>query len=337
MLLAANEGGSEFLRIVPTHRGRYSIGDYVTHGPFENRGIGETWYRPPSESRLQSAWTGSLIAIPEVIGQSARSAVGGISIRPNRVRTTLTERRVLRAVAWLSDGVVGKEMDVSEAVSWSVTDRGVAYVNKSVLLPKALGRTEIECSYEQFLARAPVLVEHIPQGESVVFFQGFTRPQQVRLDADGSLFVCNQSASVFCIDKDGSFSTVLELAVQRTTVHVISCIAVDQMRRLYVNDLSRNACHRFEWDGAKYVNGVQLAGNNPGSKQSIIINTKGQVFVALMGAVPHTGWIARIDPDGFETVFPTRHTAIHLALDEDDRVYVSNAANRSIDVFDLGG
>ncbi len=335
MILAANEGGFEFLRIVPTYRGRYSIGEYVTHGPFDNKVIADTWYRPPNESRLESAWSSSLIATPKVIGHSTEKAVGGISIRPSPVRIALTERRALRAAAWVSEGVTGKEIDISGAATWSVTDPRIAYVNKSVLLAKALGRTDVECRYEQFIARTSILVEHIPQGESVIFFQGLNRLQQIRLDEDGGLFVCNQSPSVFYIGKDGTFSTVLQLAVRPTTVHAISCIAVDQMRRLYVNDLSRNACHRFEWDGAQYVNGARLAGNIPGSKQSIATNDKGQIFIALMG--PHTGWIARIDPDGSEAVFPTRYTAIHLALDKDDHVYVSNAANRSIDVFDLSG
>jgi hypothetical protein len=160
MLLAAIEGGAEFLRIVPTYRGRYSVGDYVTHGPYESKGIGETWYHPPNESRIERAWIGSLIAIPEVIGHSAGSIVGGISIRPSPVRTELGERRALRVAAWLSDGVAGKEIDVSESVEWSVTDPTIAYVTKAVLIPKALGRTDVECKYEDCLARAPALVEH---------------------------------------------------------------------------------------------------------------------------------------------------------------------------------
>lgn len=337
LLLLANEGGTEFQRIIPTYRGRYGAGDYVTHGPFETTGIGATWYRPPGEERIEKAWDGALIAVPNVIGRSSGCVIGGISIRPSPVRTQLNERRALRAIAWESDGPAGREVDVSERVVWSTADSAIAHAARSVLIPKALGKTQISCSYEGFEAKTNVVVEHVPRNEAVIFFQGLRRLQQIRFATDGSLFLCNQSASVYRIGTDGVFSTVLRLSVPETAVHVISCLAIDERDRLYVNDLTRNACHRFDWDGTKFLNGVQLAANTSGSKQSIAINSNGQAFIAVMGPVPNSGWVVRVDPDGHEVVFPTRDTAIHLAIDKNDCVYVSNTKCRSVDLYDSNG
>jgi hypothetical protein len=328
VILASNEGGKEFLRIIPTYPGRYAIGDYLSHGPFEQHGLGPTWYRPQGENRIESAWGSSLINIPNILGRSTGFVTGGLSVTPNPVRTQLGERRPLRAMAWKSDGPSGKHIDVSGEAIWSVTDSQVAYVKNSIVIPKSLGTTEVECRYDGFLARSKICIESIPRGQRAVLLQGLSHIQKICFDQHGNLFISNQSPSVYRVGKDGTFSTVLRLSVPDTTTYAISCVAIDRNDRLYVNDLTRNACHRFEWDGTKFLNGAQLASGVSGSKQSIAINGKGQVYIAVMGPTPHSGAVIRVDVDGTEHVFPTRDSAIHLAIDSCENLYIPNTINR---------
>lgn len=337
VILVSNEGGKEFIRIMPTYPGRYAVDDYLSHGPFEQSGIGPAWYRPMGENRIEKAWDGALINVPNILGRSTGFTTGGLSVNPDHVRTQLGERRPLRAVAWESDGPSGKHIDVSEHAVWSVVDPTIAYVRNTVVIPKKLGETEVECRYNGFLARSTISIETIPTGQRSVFFKGLNHLQKICFDQHANLFISNQSPSVYKIGKDGSFSTVLRLSVPDTCVYAISCVAVDRQDRLYVNDLTRNACHRFDWDGTKFCNGVQLAAGVSGCKQSIAINKQGQVYIAVMGPTPHSGAVVRVDVDGSEHVFPTRDTAIYLALDSHDNLYIPNAKNRSIDVFNADG
>ncbi|WP_156175127.1 hypothetical protein [Bradyrhizobium sp. LTSP849] len=228
---------------------------------------------------------------------------------------------------------MGREVDVTDRVTWTIADTSIAYASGPTLISKALGKTRISCHLDNFEATATVTIESIPKQDSVIFFQGLRRLQQLRFSTDGNLFICNQSAQVYRIDPSGRFETVLRLPVADTAVYAITRLAVDAQNRLYVNDLTRNACHRFEWDGKKYARGTLLATKSIGSKQSIATNSLGQAFITIFGRSIDTGTVARIDPDGTEVEFSLRSLATSIAIDSQDNIYVDNRRAKCIDVF----
>src|SRR5271165_4269057 len=229
----------------------------------------------PGTTRPEGAWLNALIATPTILGRETGFATVSISILPNEIKLEPAERRTLRVVALGYDGPVKKERDITSEVRWKIPNQSLAYINKDgVLFAKHLGRTEFECEYSNFVAKATVDVANIPSGSSTFFFKGRRRLAQVRLDTDENLYFCNQSQQVFSISKDGGLSIVLSLEVKPFCPYVISCLAIDDQKRLYVNDMTRSTCHRFEWDGSKFVNAKQLGGSFGGQKNSIAIIAK---------------------------------------------------------------
>ena len=274
-------GGHEFQQIWPV-RPSSSIrrGDYVRVSQFEKNAVERTWYIFPGTTRPEGAWLNALIATPTILGRETGFATGSISILPNEIKLEPAERRTLRVVALGYDGPVKKERDITSEVRWKIPNQSLAYINKDgVLFAKNLGRTEFECEYSNFVAKATVDVANIPSGSSTVFFKGRRRLAQVRLDTDENLYFCNQSQQVFSISKDGGLSIVLSLEVKPFCPYVISCLAIDDQKRLYVNDMTRSTCHRFEWDGSKFVNAKQLGGSFGGQKNSIAINRSCQIVL----------------------------------------------------------
>jgi len=160
---------------------------------------------------------------------------------------------------------------------------------------------------------------------------------QVRLDADDNLYFCNQSPEVFSISRNGTFSIALSLEVKAFSPYVISCLAIDSKKRLYVNDLTRNACHRFEWDGSKFANPTQLGERFVGQKHSIAINGIGQIFIGWTPSVGQGGAIIRVDPDGAESSFSTRGLPLYLAVDDQNKVYVPCGPTTSVDLYSPSG
>ena len=172
LLLRSNEGGREFIRIVPTYSRRYESGQYVTHGPYEfGSSVPETWYVDPATGKVEYAWTGSMIMVPEVIGRLEGFKLGGISILPRGVETQLGENRCLRVLGWGRDGKIQKELDVTERVKWKSADSAIAFIDSGRLISKKLGRTRVECELDGFMASIEISVEHIIRGQRQHIFR----------------------------------------------------------------------------------------------------------------------------------------------------------------------
>ena len=340
LLLRSNDVGREFLQIVPTRSGIYNTGYYVTHGPFEmGTVVGESWYRDPHTGDIRSAWSGSAVATPQVICKAGSFVLGGIAVLPRHVETQLGEQRTLRVLGWGKDGNIRKEVDLSNEnkLTWNSTDSSVAHVNKSVMYPKTLGKTTVECRYKGFVASTQINAGYYPKGKRVVYFQGLRCLQQIRFDADDNLYICNQSASVYRVLRSGGFEEIVRLPELEMMPYGIDCIAVDKDRNLYVNDLSTGGCLRFGWDGKHYKSPVSIGTAIHGSKKSIVVDQQGHVFIAVMGSEPGRGSIVHIEPDGSESNFPTRDMAIYLALDQEGNIYTPSQNTKAIHVYNREG
>jgi hypothetical protein len=306
LLLRSNEGSREFLRIVPTHPNRYKASHYVTHGPYEmGTSVGETWYVDPDTGNLEYAWTGSLIAVPNIVGVVGEFRLGGISILPKSVQTQLGENRCLRVTGWGRDGPVQKELDVTDRAKWKNIDPSVAFVQNGIAIPKKLGKVRVECAVESFVASVDISVEHLIKGQRVTYFQGLRRLQQIRFDLEDNLYICNQGPSVFRLDRAGGFAEILRISSSPTAVAGVDCLAVDKQKNLYVNDVSKQSAFKFSWDGERYVNPEAIAKSVPGAKKGFAVADSGEVFVAVMGP-PNQGWIVRRAVNGTEALFPVK-------------------------------
>jgi sugar lactone lactonase YvrE len=336
ILIRATESGREFIRISPTYPGRYKAGVYVTHGPFERSGVGETWYRNPATGEVCYAWTSSLIATPRVTGKKGRFRLGGLGIQPRRIDTQPGEARTLNVVGWTTDEVVRKEEDVTRHVAWHSRDTAIAFVDGGVLYAKSYGDTKVECERNGLVAAAEVSIANRSIGDRVTYFQGLRRLQQIRFDADDNLYVCNQGPSVFRIDKAGGILEVVRIGIPDTAASGIDCVAVDSARDLYVSDVATRRCLRFPWMGESYGQPSELATVVDGTKKSIAIGPDGTVFVAVM-AGHGTGCVVRIDKDGHEACFNTSDLAINLAVDDRARLFMTSRRERRVMVLDHEG
>src|SRR5262249_40074520 len=106
MLRITESGGRPFTRIQPTLSGKYRPGQYVTHVPFLDQTVCETWYVEPATSLTTPAWKSSRVAQPEVIGQTGDRKFVRIQILPADIRLGPDERRTLRVRAIGVDGAV---------------------------------------------------------------------------------------------------------------------------------------------------------------------------------------------------------------------------------------
>ncbi len=340
LLLLSNDVGREFLQIVPTRPGMYHTGYYVTHGPFEmGTVVGESWYRDPHTGDIRSAWSGSAVATPKTICKAGNFVLGGIAVLPRHVEAQLSEQRTLRVLGWGKDGSIRKEVDLSNVsdLSWKSTNSSIAHANKSIMYPKTLGKTTVECHYKGFVTSTQINVGYYPKGKRIVYFQGLRCLQQIRFDADDNLYICNQSASVYRVLRSGGFEELVRLPELEKMPYGIDCIAIDKDRNLYINDLSTGGCLRFGWDGKHYKNPVPIGTEIHGTKKSIVVDQEGHVFVAVMSGNPNQGNIIHIKPDGSESYFPTRDMVIYLALDQEGNIYTPSHNTKSIHVYNREG
>jgi streptogramin lyase len=332
LLLRATEISREFINIFPTRTNRYKAGQYVSHGPTEPTNvIGETWYIDPSTGRTEYAWTGSLVFAPNVVGVVGTFKLGGISVLPRSVQTQVGENRCLHVSGWGRNGPAQQERDVTNQVEWTNIESSVAFVNKGIVVPKKLGRANAECKYQGFVASVEISVEHILRGQRTTYFQGLKRLQQIRFDNDDSLYICNQGPSVFRLDKTGSFQEVVRISTSARAASGVDCLALDADKNLYVNDISKSAAFRFEWDGKTYANPIEIAHIASGAKKGIVVADSGDVFIAVMG--PVQGWIVRRDGRGNETSFPVSETPLWLAVGPGGNLYMPVTARSSIFVY----
>jgi len=337
LLLKAVEPSRELLAITPTYPGRYKSGSYVSRGPFEHgTSIGESWYVDPATRAVEYAWTGSMIELPEPLGPVGELSLGGISILPKSVQTQIGENRCLRVSGWGRDGRVQKELDVTEQVAWESLDPAIAYVNKAIAIPKRLGKARIECRLEGFVDSIELTVEHLVKGQRTTYFQGLRRLQQIRFDRDDNLYICNQGPSVFRLDRSGGFSEVVRLSTNPRAAAGIDCIGIDNNSNLYVNDISKRAAYKFEWNGKVFENPVEIATTATGAKKSIAISDSGEAFIAVMGS-PGQGWIVRREPAGKEESFAVKGMPIWLSIGPDNNIYVPIVASSSIVVYQRDG
>lgn len=337
LLLRATEGGGEFLRIVPTYPNKYKAGFYVTHGPFQNQVVGETWYRDPNTGEIHYAWTSSSITIPDVISQAGGPKLVGISILPSRIKTQIDERHTLSILGHFRDGNIRKEIDITDRVAWRSIDPSIVFVNKAIVYPKKLGRSRIECELEGFAASSDISIEHFPKGERAVYFQGLRRLQQIKFDSEDNLYICNQSASIYQILRAGGFREVVRVSLPDTAPYGIDCIALDSKRNLFATDVAKRMCLRFPWTGQRYSNPDTLATVVSGTKKGIVVDSTGHIFVAVMGPGIHEGSIIHIEPNGRESFFQTRDTPIYLALDSGGNIVTPSTSERAIHIYSRNG
>lgn len=165
LMLRANESGREFIRMVPTYPGRYQAGYFVTHGPFEDIYIPESWYHHPVSGEIHLAWSGTLMATPTILSKAGDFVLGGISINPKRGALSPDERRTVRVIGWGRNGSVHREIDVTDHASWVNPSPDVAFMKKGTVYAKRFGKTKIECEYENFVASADIEIGHFAKGE----------------------------------------------------------------------------------------------------------------------------------------------------------------------------
>lgn len=337
ILLKAEEAGKSFIRIIPTYHNQYKAGYYVTHGPFDSVSVGETWYQDPQTREINYAWTSSLVNIPDHVCQSGNPKLGGISILPTQVRTGTNEFRTLRVIGWEKDGSISREVDITDKVNWKSMNENVAFIKDSVLYPKKLGHTEIECNYEGFFSSAAIDISNYQKGQRAVYFQGIKRIQQIRFDNENNMFLCNQSSSVYKIARTGGLFEVIRISSPDSYSPGIDCLAIDNEHNLYVNDMNNNVIIKYRWNGKCYESHEILATSIKGTKKSIAIDGEGNVFVAVMGHAVNYGYIIKIRPDGTETCFETRDTAIYIGVDNNGKIYVPSNKYKSVDVYNYDG
>lgn len=337
LLLRANEGGGRsFTRIQPTIPGRYRAGQFVTHGPFDQTCVAESWYQEPNSGTPQTAWSGSLVATPDVIGESGLRRNISIHILPGDIRLGPDERRSLRVRAFYVDGPASGEMDVTGEVSWSTSAERVAYVKDGVLFAKAFGEAQIEARWAGLVSKARVRTAALVRGAVIPYFQGIRRLQQLAFDQNDHMYFVNQSESVFRISSDGKFSEVARLDMGDSEVYGIDCVHVTSDNALYLSTVSQHQCLRLRLKGGRFENPEPVAPSIRGVKKGIASDTNGRVFIAVMGNFDG-GQIVTIDPDGRESVFRTPDMAIYLTVGIDGRLYVPSSRLRAVHVFSPEG
>jgi DNA-binding beta-propeller fold protein YncE len=229
-----------------------------------------------------------------------------------------------------------RETDVTDRVKWVSLDPSTAFVSKGVVIPKRLGRTRAECELQGFVASVEINVEQLVSGQKTVYFQGLRRLQQIRFDRNDRMFISNQSASVYALDKGGAFEEVVRLSSNARVPPIIDCLALDANQNLYLNDIVRQTAFKFAWNGNEFVQPIEIGTTVNGPKKSIAIDQSGEIFIAVMGP-PGQGWVIRRTKDGKESAFPTLGTAIWLTAGPDGNLYVPINDRSSILVYRSDG
>jgi DNA-binding beta-propeller fold protein YncE len=335
-LVRVIEVGREYLRIIPTYPGQYRTDCYIAEEFLAETTVGETWYRNPDNGEICYGWTSSILGTPRVIGVAGECRLIGILMLPAQIKTSINESRTLRVIGIYKDNIARQEIDITDKVSWESYDTNIAVVKNGVVFPKRLGKVRIECKLDEFVGSSDVLVENLVKGDKVIYFQGVKLLQQISFDDKDNLYICNQSASIYKIAKAGGFHEVLRIPVDEKSAYAIDCLVVDKHCNIYVNDVSRGICFRCPWDGQKYAN-LEVIGNVVnGTKKSIIVDSMGNVFIAVMSGVG-TGAVVHIDPSGKEVFFPTRDVPIYLAFDPQGNLLIPSRQECAIHIYSRTG
>jgi uncharacterized protein (TIGR02391 family) len=335
-LIRATESGQSSLRIIPIPPNSYSAGVYITHGPYENSSIGKAWYKDPDTNDIKSAWGSSLLARPEILGSVNEWNLSGIELLPNRVMCEKGERRSLTVIGWEVDGPVRRKIDYTKRVEWTSQNEEIAFVKQGILFSKSLGKTSIDCTVGNFHSTINVNVAYFSKGEKIKYFEGLPKLQKIRFDHDNNLYICNQSDSVFRLDKLGVIEKVVTINNPNEQPYGIDCIAVGSNRELYVNYTGKEGILKFEWDGKKYGQSIEMGASVCGPKKGIIIGNDGAVYVAVMGR-PNKGKILCILPDGTESSFDTLDMPIHIAFDQNGNICIPSNKDRAIHIYKTNG
>jgi hypothetical protein len=332
LLRVLEAGGGPFTRILPTASGRYKAGQYVSHGPFEDKGVKETWYRDPRDGQIFEAWNGALIAKPEILGEVGEFRYGSIRVFPPTVHTEVNERRTLHVRAYKSDGSAWREEDVTSITHWKSSNVQVAFVKDAVLYPKQFGSVTIEAEWQGLLSSAEIEVAHLSPGQRTVYYQGLRRLLQIRFDEADNLYIVNQSRSIFRLNRSGGLVEVVRIVIDDALPTGLDCVCVDTNRNLIASTPHKEHCLRFEWNGSSYSTPEPVGQSVRGTKKAIAAAQDGTLFIAVM-----TGYIIRVQPDGSEDAFRTRDTTINVAVGPNGLIYTTSTNERAVHVYQPNG
>jgi uncharacterized protein (TIGR02391 family) len=340
MRVQAVEGNKQFVRIMPVRPNAYSAGYYIAHGPYTSESVQESWFRHSRTGEAIYAWSSSLIAAPKVICKASGSVqFGGMTILPIKIKCQRGEPRILRVIAWGTDGEIRKEEDITDKVQWTSMDEKVAYVKHGVLYPKTNGRAEIRCSHEKLSAAAQAEVSHCAHGDTAIVLQGVRNITKVRCDPTDNLYFCNQGAGIFRIARDGhdGLKEVIRITQPETWSGGIGAFAVGRDKSIYLVDADGRQCVKYGYHERRgYGNHEVFAKRADGSSMGIAVDDAGVAYVVGASSWNKGYMIIRRD-DGSETTVELKGFGTQVAVDHNGQVYVALNDNRSIDVYDNNG
>ena len=73
LLYSVLDFGRQHTTSIPTPPGRYQAGQYILNGRFGDEAVEESWYRGPRNGQIHEAWSGTIIAKPEILGELGES------------------------------------------------------------------------------------------------------------------------------------------------------------------------------------------------------------------------------------------------------------------------
>lgn len=337
MSVKAHEGGRQFVRIQPTEPGKYRVGQYVTHGPFlETHIVSETWYVDPVTAKPRSAWYGSMVSRPEVIGSVGKRRYFSIHIFPTDIRVGPSEKRALQVRAVFTEGGVKNDEDVTARVTWSTSDESTAFVKAGVLHAKNFGDAVIEAKWESLISSSNVRCSSLLKRTPITYFQGIRRLQQLSFTASDNLYFVNQSEFVYKLTPDGKFSVAARLPMEDSEVAGIDCIHMQSENVMLVNLVSGGHCFKLTRKGDFFQDPTPLAPSLLGTKKSMASFADGTLWIAVMAA-PTGGKLVKIDPNGVETAFDTPDTPIYLASGPGNHLFVPSRNLNAVLVFNAHG
>jgi len=339
LLLDVNEGGREFLRILPVLPRSYKAGEYVTHGPWDmDTVVAESWFIDPDSSKKVYAWTWSALSKPNILGRAGPYTMTGLRVFPDYIDVEVDERRALTVVTLERDNVITKDVVMrNDQVRWSTTDPLIAYVDKGVVIPKKLGRTQATARVGNFSSIINIHVASHPKGSISTVFAGRLRTlQQIKFDSNDNLLICNQSRSVFRLNRDATFEEILALPGGEFNPSNIDCITLDRLNNLYLTDISERKCFMFKYVAGTYRAVGPVTTSADDAMKGIAVAPDNTVYVAVMGK-PRQGRILRIRDLNEQSSFETRSTPIYLAVSPRNTLLTPNRDSSTIDEYGLDG
>lgn len=332
LLYSVLESGRQHTKIIPTVPGRYQAGQYLSHGPFEDEAVEESWYRDPRNGQIREAWSGALIAKPQILGELGESRYGSIRVFPSTVHTEVNEQRTLNVRAYKSDGSAWREEDVTSITHWKSSNVRVAFVKGGILYPKEFGSVTIEAEWQGLFSSAEIEVAHLSPGQRTVYYQGLRRLQRIRFDEADNLYIVNQSRSIFRLNRSGGLDEVVRIVIDDAQPTGLDCVCVDNHRNLIASTPYKEHCLRFEWNGSSYGTPMPVGQSVPGTKKAIAAAQDGTLFIAVM-----TGSIIRVRSDGSEDAFHTRDSTINVTVGPNGLIYTTSTNERAVHVYQPDG